>query len=98
MDARQQEKLEARRKKWDEMQRQGIWVFALKVGALQWGGIMSALFIAMSLFPLRSTFNYWAYIPMIIGLGLAVGFLFGLFMWWVLNGLHKWAERKNSNG
>jgi uncharacterized membrane protein len=98
VDARQEEKLEARRKKWNEILRQGIWMFAFKTGALQWGGVMSLVFIVTSLFPVKSTINYWVYIPAIIGGCLAVGFLFGLFMWWVLNSLHKRSESKNSSG
>jgi hypothetical protein len=96
VNSKQKEKLEERRKRWVEIERQGIWRFAVKKGSFQWGGLMSIIFVVSALWSPNPATNYWIFIPFVVLMSSVAGLPFGLSMWWILHVLHDWAEKKAS--
>ena len=93
-----EEKLAERQARWEKMQRDGIWRFALREGVLKWGFGTAILWLVLMSVLTKGDFNYVIMIPYALVAFPIAGVFFGIFMWYVLHGLNrlssKLAQRK----
>ena len=93
-----EEKLAVRRARWEKMQRDGIWRYALKEGVIKWGFGTAVLWLIFMSIVANGDLIYSVIVPYAL-VGFPVGgFFFGILMWYSLHGLirlaSKYAARK----
>lgn len=88
-----EEKLAARRARWEKVQQDGIWRFALKEGVFKWGFGTAVLWLVLLSVLTKGEIDYALMIPYALVAFPVGGFFFGVFMWYVLHGLNRLAKR-----
>ena len=87
------EKLAARRARWEKTQKDGIWRFAFREGVLKWGfGTAVLSLVLMSVFA-EGSLDYIVVVPSAFIAFPIGGFFFGVIMWYALLGLNRLANR-----
>jgi hypothetical protein len=88
-----EDKLAARRARWDKIQRDGIWRFVLREGVLKWGLGTAVLWVVAMSVVTSGNVDYMLMVPLSLVAFPIGGFFFGVAMWYMLQGLSRLATK-----